>query len=369
MTNPTSDIHTPTFSNSVLLRCLTSMIIASVSMITSVKQVEAAEISSVVCHVENQKQSRFIQIDAKFENGANSIFDAQILSENTEVFKSQNGAIIASSGVIFNLANGDVPKNALLDNEPAKIDCMEFDFQISRDEFLRRYNIAKLPLLEDQLRVSKARLVDIESELKEQTAELLADRQKFQQELLAVRRLEETKRTKLNVEIQEQLEQLELLKSKTDKFADENRQLSLKMEKLKYSYFPYPELIEKIKSELYEPFLTALNRCWVNPNANAGDMIAFEARHETENLVQSFSGIGSLLIADPTQVQDILSRLDAGRIVLGYHDNEISVSHENIKDAAVSALERCRSDIYLPETILMEVWLIADRNGFKNIRW
>jgi hypothetical protein len=143
----------------------------------------------------------------------------------------------------------------------------------------------------------------------------------------------------------------------------------LKMEKLKYSYFPYPELIEKIKSELYEPFLTALNRCWVNPNANAGDMIAFEARHETENLVQSFSGIGSLLIADPTQVQDILSRLDAGRIVLGYHDNEISVSHENIKDAAVSALERCRSDIYLPETILMEVWLIADRNGFKNIRW
>jgi hypothetical protein len=216
MTNPTSDIPTPTFSNSVLLRCLTSMIIASVSMITSVKQVEAAEISSVVCHVENQKQSRFIQIDAKFENGANSIFDAQILSENTEVFKSQNGAIIASSGVIFNLANGDVPKNALLDNEPAKIDCMEFDFQISRDEFLRRYNIAKLPLLEDQLRVSKARLVDIESELKEQTAELLADRQKFQQELLAVRRLEETKRTKLNVEIQEQLEQLELLKSKTD---------------------------------------------------------------------------------------------------------------------------------------------------------
>ena len=163
----------------------------------------------------------------------------------------------------------------------------------------------------------------------------------------------------------------------TDELIISKLQLSLKMESIKYNYFPYPELKDRLKSELHGQILNALNRCWVEPNTNTDSVIVMEIQHETANLVQIHTGVNEVRAIRHEQLDGLLNEVDTSgnsfRLVALFNPavikDKLSVSHENLRDAAVSALEKCRSDIFIPTSYFSEIFVVINKQGFQHIRW
>lgn len=335
------------------------------------------EIASLICHLKNEEQSSFIQLDASVETNSYSFFWDNILSDDVEVFKSRSGVIVVTEGAIFSVSNEKSPSNALLNDKPAKIDCFGLDFENIETALLQRYNVENLPLLEAELEDYKTQLTYLRSQMDEQRSAIALERQDNKKKLESLLSEQNLIQRELQEKISSLSDNLNKANIKTERLEASKRQLSLKMAKFENNYFPYPDLRERVKSELYKPFVSALNRCWVEPKANSGDVIAIQITHKTNDLEQNFAGVAELIAVKPGDVNRILQQSDSEGQNLTYSAllrynmlTSISLSHENIRDAAVSALLRCRSDIYIPVSdYFSEVWLMVSDAGFQHIRW